>query len=1062
MAGAVPGANGRRSGTPAGRLARLGFADPARAERLLQDKVLTGFADPLDDIFHDGLPDALSQAADPDQALLGLVRVVESLATRPTGPMSDGGAMLAALRRPGPARDRLVAVLGGSVALVDHLVSHPEHWRCVAEATVPTAAGLRDRLVEAVSPSASSEPSDPGGAAREQNADADARARTGPRTDRSPAGGRFPPAYDALRIAYRRELLAIAALDLTSPDPVGYLPAAAEQLSWLAEAALEAALVISRDEFGPGSDDCRLAVIGMGKTGGGELNYVSDVDVIFVAEPAEGVDEERALQVATHLATGMMQACSATTGEGTLWPVDPALRPEGKNGQLVRTIASHRAYYERWAKTWEFQALLKAWVSAGDLEIGRAYKRTITPFVWEAAGREHFVEDVQAMRRRVEAHVPTAEAERQLKLGRGGLRDVEFSVQLLQLVHGRSDESLRSATTLEALSALAKGGYVGREDATTLGEAYRLLRTLEHRIQLQKLRRTHLMPTSEPDLRRLGRAIGLRSDPAKEVVELRQSRSREVRRIHERLFYRPLLNAAAKLTSTDTSLSPEAARARLSALGFRDPSGAMRHLAALTAGVSRRAAIQRTLLPVMLGWFADEADPDAGILAFRRVSEELGTIHWYLKMLRDEGSSAERLARTLARSRYAADLLISAPESVAILGESSGLAPRSQEQLQLTMASAVGRKEDADSAIASVHGIRRHELLRIAMTDLNTDLGPEGVGTARSSLAGATLHTALHIATHRVEEQVGAPLGTRLAVIGMGSLGGREMGYASDADVLFVHRPAGQVDGQVGGQIGGQGGGQVGGLDDAEAQRRAVLVVQELLRLMGAAGLGAQLDVDTDLRPEGKNGPLVRSLASYESYYSRWAATWEFQALLRARPVGGDPDLAADFMAVVDRVRYPEGGLTAAQVRDIRVMKARVESERLPRGADRRTHLKLGLGGLADVEWMVQLVQLQHACNDPALRVTGTMTGLDAVEGGGYLTPSEAQSLRVGWGLAASLRNAAVLWRGRPVASVPSDLRDADGIGRIIGRRPGAQATLEEDYMRVSRRCRAVVEANFY
>ncbi|MEO8829960.1 bifunctional [glutamine synthetase] adenylyltransferase/[glutamine synthetase]-adenylyl-L-tyrosine phosphorylase [Lapillicoccus sp.] len=1052
MAGAVQGASGRRSGTPAGQLARLGFADPARAERLLQDKALKGFADPLDDIFHDGLPDALSQAADPDQALLGLVRVVESLATRRTGPTSDGGALLAALRRHGPARNRLVAVLGGSVALVDHLVSHPEHWLCVAEATVPTARGLRDRLVEAVSSTASptlpASPESPGsaGTGTAPLGNANGSTRKGPRTDRSPAGGKFPPAYDALRIAYRRELLAIAALDLTSPDPVGYLPAAAEQLSWLAEAALEAALVIARDEFGPGSDDCRLAVIGMGKTGGGELNYVSDVDVIFVAEPAEGIDEERALQVATRLATGMMQACSATTGEGTLWPVDAALRPEGKNGPLVRTITSHRAYYERWAKTWEFQALLKAWVSAGDLEIGTAYMRTIAPFVWEAAGREHFVEDVQAMRRRVEAHVPTAEAERQLKLGRGGLRDVEFSVQLLQLVHGRSDESLRSATTLEALSALAEGGYVGREDATTFGEAYRLLRTLEHRIQLQKLRRTHLMPTSEPDLRRLGRAIGLRANPAKEVVELRQSRSREVRRIHERLFYRPLLNAAAKLTSADTALSPEAARARLSALGFRDPNGAMRHLAALTTGVSRRAAIQRTLLPVMLGWFADEADPDAGILAFRRVSEELGTIHWYLKMLRDEGSSAERLARTLARSRYAADLLISAPESVAILGESSGLAPRTQEQLQLTMASAVSRKEDATGAIGSVHGIRRHELLRIVMTDLNTDLGTEGVDIANTNLAGATLHTALYIATRRVEEQIGAPLGARLAAIGMGSLGGREMGYASDADVLFVYRPTGEVE----------------GLGDAETQRRAVLVVQELLRLMGTGGLVAQLDVDTDLRPEGKNGPLVRSLASYESYYARWAATWEFQALLRARPVGGDPELGADFMVVVDRIRYPQGGLTATQVRDIRVMKARVESERLPRGADRRTHLKLGLGGLSDVEWMVQLVQLQHGYDDPALRVTGTMAGLDAVERGGYLTPGEAQSLRVGWGLAASLRNAAVLWRGRPVASVPSDLRDADGIGRIVGRRPGAQATLEEDYMRVSRRCRAVVEANFY
>ena len=329
----------------------------------------------------------------------------------------ESAALLVALRRPGPARDRLVAVLGGSIALVDHLVGHPDHWRCVADATRPTAAGLRESLVAAVGPE-----------------------ERGERT-----------AYDALRIAYRRELLGIAALDLTSSDPVGYMPTAAEQLAWLAEAALEAGLAIAREEYGAGAEDARLAVIGMGKTGGGELNYVSDVDVIFVAEPAEGVDEDRALAVATALATGMMRACSANTGEGTLWPVDAALRPEGKSGPLVRTIASHRTYYERWAKTWEFQALLKAWVSAGDLEVGKAYKDAIQPLVWDAAGRDHFVEDVQAMRRRVEQHVPVAEADRQLKLGRGGLRDVEFSVQLLQLVHGRGDPSLRSATTLEGL-----------------------------------------------------------------------------------------------------------------------------------------------------------------------------------------------------------------------------------------------------------------------------------------------------------------------------------------------------------------------------------------------------------------------------------------------------------------------------------------------------------------------------------------------------------------------------------------------------------------------------------
>ena len=1011
-----------RAGTVSGQFARLGFADPDRASRLLGDPALVGLVDPLEGTFHDGLPEALSRAADPDLALLGLVRVLETLkARRPSTPGLTGAPdveerdLVASLSRRGPARDRLVAVLGGSTALVDHLACHPEHWRCVAEATAPTAEGLRAELVAAV--------------------------RRGARGEHS--------AYDALRIAYRRELLSVTALDLTSPDPVAYLPVAAEQLAWLAEAALEAGLAIAREEFGPGHEDCRLAVIGMGKTGGGELNYVSDVDVIFVAEPAEGVSEERALHVGSALAVGLMKACSTSTAEGCLWPVDANLRPEGKNGPLVRTIASHRAYYERWAKTWEFQALLKAWVSAGDFDLGRAYKDAISPFVWDAAGRDHFVEDVQAMRRRVEQHVPAAEAKRQLKLGPGGLRDVEFAIQLLQLVHGRADPSLRSATTLEALAALAKGGYVGRDDAATLDEAYRLLRTLEHRIQLHRLRRTHLMPTSEPDLRRLGRSIGLRTAPANAVVELWQSRAREVRRIHERLFYRPLLNAAARLTSADTSLSAEQARARLQALGFRDAAGAMRHLQSLTTGVSRRAAIQRTLLPVMLGWFADEADPDAGLLAFRRVSEELGTIHWYLKMLRDEGSAAERLARVLGRSRYAADLLVRSPESVSILGDDRGLVPRTQEQLAVIMRSAAGRKSEPAAAVTAIRSIRRHELLRISFADLTGHLPLAGVGRALADLAGAVLHATLEVAVRRVEEleEVAAgALGTDLAVIGMGSLGGQEMGYASDADVLFVHRPRKGATGTT----------------DEVAQRRALLVVQELRRLLGASGPDPQLGIDADLRPEGKGGPLVRSLVSYAAYYERWALTWEFQALLRARPVAGDPGLGADFVALIAPLRWPSGGLSSTQVRDIRLMKARVESERLPRGADRRSHLKLGLGGITDVEWTVQLVQLCHAHDVPGLRVTSTMAALRVAQDTGLIDGPSAHDLRAAWQLAISLRNASVLWRGRPVDCVPSDLRDADGVGRIIGRAPGDGPALEEDYLRVSRRSRAATDLHFY
>jgi len=995
-------------------LARLGFADAARAERLLEDPALAGLVDPFDDVFSDGLPDALGVTADPDLALLSLVRLMEAVrAGEPrrrdaeSGPATEVAGLIAALRHSGPERDRLLAVLGSSTALGDHLVAHPEHWRSVTDARPRTTAERTAGLVAAV---------------RDHGT---------------------VTAYDALRVAYRRELLGIAALDLTSAEATATLPDTAAALADLAEAALEAALAIARTEVGEQADSCRLAVIGMGKTGGRELNYVSDVDVIFVAEPAGDADETTALAAATALATHLMRACSTSTAQGTLWPVDAALRPEGKNGPLVRTVESHRLYYERWAKTWEFQALLKARPVAGDRELGEEYLAAVAPLVWQAASRENFVEDVQAMRRRVEQHVPPAEADRQLKLGPGGLRDVEFSVQLLQLVHGRADDSLRSGTTLEALHALARGGYVGREDAAALDDSYRLLRTLEHRIQLYRLRRTHLMPTADTDLRRLGRGLGHRRDAVAEIVNRWQQQARDVRRIHERLFYRPLLAAVARLSTTEARLTPEAARERLAALGFRDPAGAMRHLEALTSGVSRRAAIQRTLLPVMLGWFADEADPDGGLLAFRKVSDDLGSTHWYLRLLRDEGSAAERLAHTLARSRFAADLLMGAPEAVAMLGDSGGLTPRPREDLVRRMTAAAGRKDDPERAVVAARGVRRQELFRISVADLTGQLDLDEVGRALTDLTAALIEVSLEVAIRSVAARHGGTLGTSLLVVGMGRLGGGESGYGSDADVLFVHEPSGSVPEDV-------------------AQDQALEVVQELRRLLGAQGPDPQLGLDADLRPEGKSGPLVRSLESYRSYYQRWSLTWESQALLRATPIAGEPALGRRFLELIDPLRWPAEGLTPRQVREIRTLKARMEAERLPRGADPKTHFKLGRGGLSDVEWTVQLLQMCHAHRVPGLRTTATLPALQAALDAGLVDPSHAEALRSSWTLASRMRNAAILFRGRPVDSVPSDLRVADGVSRIMGGEPGSGGELAESYRRVARRARSVVEVDFY
>ncbi|MFI5746130.1 bifunctional [glutamine synthetase] adenylyltransferase/[glutamine synthetase]-adenylyl-L-tyrosine phosphorylase [Streptomyces sp. NPDC051644] len=989
---------GRRSSTFT-RLLRHGFTDPSAAERLLDLPELSSVrSDPV-------LLDALGATADPDLALRGVVRLVE--AEEP----DERQVLLDTLVTAKPLRDRLLGVLGASEALGDHLARHPRDWHALVtyEATDlhPGVAEFEQGLAAADDP-------------------------------------------DSLRVAYRRCLLAIAARDVCGTTDVAE---AAAELADLATATLRAALAIARTAAPSDAAQCRLAVIAMGKCGGHELNYVSDVDVIFVAEPVDGYEESAAVQAATRLAAHMMRICSDTTVEGTIWPVDANLRPEGRNGPLVRTLSSHLAYYQRWAKTWEFQALLKARPVAGDPELGAEYVEAVSPLVWQAADRENFVADVQKMRRRVVDNIPADRVDREIKLGPGGLRDVEFAVQLLQLVHGRSDASLHSGTTLEALRALAAGGYVGRVDAAQLDDAYRFLRAMEHRIQLYRLRRTHLVPQDEPDLRRLGRSLGMRTDPITELNQAWKRHASVVRRLHEKLFYRPLLDAVAQLAPAESRLSAKAAKHRLEALGYADPAAALRHLEALSSGVSRKAAIQRTLLPVLLGWFADSADPDAGLLGFRKVSDALGKTPWYLRLLRDEGAAAENLARVLSAGRLAPDLLLRAPEAVAILGDPQGLKPRSREHLEQEVLAAVGRAEGAESAVAVVRGVRRRELFRTTAADLIGSYGTEEspaeedpgalvdrVGNAVTDLNAVTIAGALRAA---VREQWGDTLPTRFAVIGMGRFGGHELGYGSDADVLFVHSPR-------------------EGVDEQEAGRAANQLVSEMRRLLQLPTADPPLIIDADLRPEGKSGPLVRTLGSYKAYYRRWSLVWESQALLRAEPMAGDEELGRDFIELIDPLRYPMEGLGEDAVREIRRLKARMESERLPRGADPTLHTKLGRGGLSDVEWTVQLMQMQHGWAEPGLRTARTREALAAACAAELISGEDAQTLDEAWVLATRVRNAVMLVRGRPGDTFPSGPRELTAVGRYLGYEPGHVGDMLDDYRRMTRRARAVVEERFY
>lgn len=967
----------------------VGFLEPRRAQSLL-DEMPGGEGIWVDDV---------SASADPDQALLQAARLNEAAPGLVRSLMDDEAA-----------RRRLCALLGGSRWLGDYVIAAPSRASAINE--------------------------DPGNPLEALLASVGASL--------CPTGAYVaaPGAHvDDLRAAYRRVLLSLAADDLACECPESLMPSVSVRISDLVDAALEAALALARRDIDPGGD-VPFAIIAMGKTGARELNYVSDVDVVYVAESGANRDERDALEIATRLAAATASACSGPGTEAPLWTVDANLRPEGRNGALVRTIDSYRQYWDKWAQTWEFQALVKARSCAGDKALGAAFEDAAQPYVWSVAARDGFVEASRAMRRRVEDNISRSHASRELKLGRGGLRDVEFTVQLLQLVHGRTDAFLRVRSTLEAIEALGEGGYIARSDAAQLASCYRFLRTVEHRTQLPRMRRTHLIPDKESEMRVLGRAMGVRRylDAASirgAIDEVRDC----VRALHEDVFYRPIVAATASLSEDEIALHTEGARDRLAAIGYCDPAGALTHIAALTQGTSRRATIQRHLLPVFIAWLANGADPDMGLLNFRILSEDIGDSHWYLALLRDSGVAAHRLMTMLPNSRWIAEALAKRPEAVAWLDDDDELAPRQRDRLQREVSALIDRHEDSGEAAARVRAVRTRELTRCAMNDLLGGIDPRG--SAIADATDAALLGAVAIAEREEASRWGSPR-ARVVLVAMGRYGGRECSYASDADVIALHEAA-------------------DGFSQADAAASATAIVNRVKKLLGSATSQLGIAVDLDLRPEGKSGPMSKTVESHREYARRWGAAWERQAAVRARVIG-EGALADRASELFEEIAY--AAVSESELRDIRLLKARVENERLPRGIEPARHVKLGPGGLSDVEWTIQLIQMRAGRDNAGLRTQSTTGAIEAACEAGLLVAPDALTLLRSWELATRIRAANVLATGRmsgvKLDVLPRDSAELRALAAILGYGSDGLNALEEDWLRAARKARDVMERIFW
>lgn len=993
--------------------------DPARARNETQErthKFLTQFDELVGTHVAADPEAALGLAANRDAAALGLLRIAESCASTGT----DLGTLIS--HHPG-FLERLTVLAGGSEANVDHIV----RWPGCLETLARTPDILRSSL---------SEPDELARAFAEA-----IETETGVLTGDA--------ARKAIRKTYRDFVVTLVAQDLTHTEPVQIVEDVTRLLSDLAAAVIHAAYRVACAEHG---EDlfARLAIVAMGKCGARELNYVSDVDVVFAYAARDAASNaqtdsasaEVVRTQATELATRITDLISGPGDEPALWELDAALRPEGKAGALVRTVDEFKRYYQKVAHNWEFQALLKARPVAGDEQLCAEFTEQILPFVFTAGSRPGFVTEVRAMRKRVVSLIPAREVARHLKLGPGGLRDVEFSAQLLQLVHGVHDPDLHTRSTLSALRVLGEHTYIDVEDAEVLSQAYRFMRVVEHRLQIPRMSREALIPERVEKLRALARSVYV--DGERSVDRLQAdlaTHNRSVRALHEQIFYRPILHAVSGDAHV-ASLGDTAARERLAAFGYRDTAAAMKHIKALTTGVNRVAFVQRQVLPALLNWFSLGVDPDAGLLAFRRLSEGLSHTSWYLPMLRDSGVAAQNMAHVLSLSRYTSDLLINHPQSVQWLGENSRLEPRSTQDIADRMRERSARR--GDDGVAAIRQVYGGEVLRTALADI---LGLCDIGSVMTRLSQA-MDTAIDQALLTTRKRLDATVGIddyEFAVIAMGRLGGAEIGYFSDADVMFVYRPGHT-------------------LTPAQASalpKHVREVALALSKQLEAPAADPIIDVDADLRPEGKSGPLVRSLDSYEKYYSTWSEPWEAQALLRARPIAGDRELRVDFVALIDPLRYPQE-VPATSVVQMRKLKARMEKERLPRGADPKRHLKLGTGGLSDVEWTVQLLQLTHAHTHPDLKTTSTLGALHAARQAGLIDADPADKLAAAWTIASRVRSASTLFRGRTADTLPTDDTELEAIARLLGYQAGGANRLVDDYLGATRRARRVMEELFY
>lgn len=893
---------------------------------------------------------------------------------------------------------------------------------------------------------------------------------------------------DDLRKFYWCYLLSLLADDLSDISPINNVYIVSRKISALVDASVACALRIAKSKYDK-SNALSICVIAMGKTGGYELNYISDVDVIYLykirdtndytdesivqtnVNSDENSDDSKYYSIITDIVNEVSNICYGLDSDSfifpRLWQLDLGLRPEGSDGALARTLESCKNYYKNWAKDWEFQALLKARFMAGDPVLANDFLSFINPFVWNVSSGVNFVDNCRKMRARVENSVSKSnisgvcgKSNINIKLGQGGLRDIEFSVQLLQLVHGRADCNIRSSNTIDAIYQLCNWGYIARDKSEELLFCYKLLRLVEHRMQTYKMQRSQCLPKSESFLRLLTKSLKLPN--IKTTVDFEnflKTKRHLVRKLHKDIFYSPILSACAVLKKDDFKIDSKLILMRLEAIGFSNPKSALDNIMHLTKGTSRRSVIQRHLLPVLLEWMSLGACPDNALLNFRILSETVGNSHWYLGFLRDSNFACMRLCKILSNSSFISRQLVDFPEAIKWLENDDDLKPRSFDVLMSEIDAIFKRYSDCDVIITHLRRIRAREFIRIAISDCIFGINVLETIKYVSMLNDLVLSGAYRIAIDNIYkkfvEYENLPIDFSFdkfsfAIFAMGRLGGNECVFSSDADVLYAY-DYDSVD--------------VSSDLDNFLSNFACEIASFISQLLMSIGEELPLDVDLGLRPEGNSGRIARSLSSYAKYFQKWTCSWERHALIRCRFVAGSVDLKNKFLYLVDNLRY-NSVLSEDSLRQIRRLKARMDVERIPRSVKASRHIKFGRGGLCDVEWAVQVLQLKFAFKHVRLRTTNTLQALQALYELGIISSVQKNVLYKAWTLATSIRICNILSTGKLNSKdndiLPRDENIERNVNYLLGNVSPDLWLVEEQYLSSARQCAKVYEELFF